>query len=394
MNTVDITTTLTATYDAKQSNTKYILDSGAEIKVYNGYAIDASSGAADRTIIINGHTLGLAGIVVGDEASRTGGGKLILGTGGIIEASSTGIYSGGANQSIVNHGYILGDDGIFSDGTHLSVDNSGILYGTVVGAHLAGGNSSIVSSGTLIAPTAIRIDGGSDSVNHVFNSGILSGSDHAIVGSGGSDFIRNSGEITGDIDLGFGDDVFDGRGGTITGVVAGGGGDDRYIVSSTATVLEETDQNGNDTVKASVSYTLGANLENLVLDGTHSLTGTGNQLDNFMKGNQAVNVLFGGDGKDRLNGAGGNDFLNGGNGSDLFIFTNHSGKDEVLDFQAGGVGHDRVDLSDLTAAKSFADVSDHWHQHGNDAVVAFGHGDVLTLHNVDIDDLSKSDFLF
>ena len=53
--------------------------------------------------------------------------------------------------------------------------------------------------------------GGSDTYNRVVNSGLSSGSDHEIIGPGGSDFIRNSGEISCDIDLGFGNDVFDGR---------------------------------------------------------------------------------------------------------------------------------------------------------------------------------------
>jgi len=80
-------------------------------------------------------------------------------------------------------------------------------------------------------------------------------------------------------------------------------------------------------------YTLGANVENLVLgSGT---TGTGNALDNDITGNFLNNKLFGlaGDdildgvlGDDTLDGGKGEDFLRGGAGSDTYIV------DSVFDF--------------------------------------------------------------
>ena len=50
--------------------------------------------------------------------------------------------------------------------------------------------------------------------------------------------------------------------------------------------------------RAAITYTLGANVENLTLTGTANLNGTGNALDNILIGNGGINVLTGGAGND------------------------------------------------------------------------------------------------
>jgi hypothetical protein len=44
-------------------------------------------------------------------------------------------------------------------------------------------------------------------------------------------------------------------------------------------------------VRSSITWTLGANIENLVLTGTAAINGTGNSLANRITGNSAANVL-------------------------------------------------------------------------------------------------------
>ena len=47
-------------------------------------------------------------------------------------------------------------------------------------------------------------------------------------------------------------------------------------------------------MQAGISYTLGANVENLTLTGTEAINATGNTLNNTLIGNSADNVLSGG----------------------------------------------------------------------------------------------------
>ncbi|MCC5660145.1 hypothetical protein LC608_24840 [Nostoc sp. XA010] len=111
-----------------------------------------------------------------------------------------------------------------------------------------------------------------------------------------------------------GDDTLDGGLGTDT--LNGGAGDDTYLVDTTRDTITEAANSGTDTVRSSVSYTLGANLENLTLREGGNITGTGNNLSNFIFGNTSNNTLNGGGGDDTLDGSDGNDILNGGNGND------------------------------------------------------------------------------
>ena len=64
---------------------------------------------------------------------------------------------------------------------------------------------------------------------------------------------------------------------------------------------------GLDTVQSSITYTLGAEIENLTLTGNGSINGTGNALDNVLTGNSGNNTLNGGAGADTLIGGTGTD---------------------------------------------------------------------------------------
>ncbi len=395
MNTVNITDDTTNGVFALQSDTLYTIMSGVSVSSTTGYSLDAGTGATNRELVVNGHILGTAGVLAGDPASGKGGGKLTFSASSDVKVTDDAVHIGGDGEIVDNGGFIQGNRGLYSDGNHVSVINSGWLSGTSTALGLAGGNGSINNSGIISGFDAVVLIGGDQSKYSVINTGFINGTgERAIDGSSGVDTIRNSGKITGYVNLDWGNDIFDGRGGVVDGSVNGGEGNDRYIVDSAALVLVEDKANGTDTVRSSVSHTLAANFENLVLAGSGALTGKGNALANIMKGNAGETVLSGGAGRDTLDGGRGNDLLTGGKGADTFIFARHSGHDGVVDFHAKGAGHDQVDLSHMAGLKNFGDLLDHAGQSGKNVVLDFGHGDVLTLKHADLADLTAHDFLF
>lgn len=92
--------------------------------------------------------------------------------------------------------------------------------------------------------------------------------------------------------------------------LVGGLGNDNYFVDDAGDMVVENASEGTDTVRASISYALGANVENLALTGT-ALNGMGNSLANTITGNSGINVLMGGYGTDTLIGGNGDDVLDG-----------------------------------------------------------------------------------
>ena len=103
-----------------------------------------------------------------------------------------------------------------------------------------------------------------------------------------------------------GNDTIDGGAGADS--MEGGLGNDTYVVDNAGDSVTETSTLASeiDTVKSSIDYTLGANLENLTLTGS-AINGTGNTLKNIITGNDSNNVLDGGAGVDKLIGGLGND---------------------------------------------------------------------------------------
>jgi parallel beta-helix repeat protein len=171
-------------------------------------------------------------------------------------------------------------------------------------------NNTIYSSGAIKARWGIREeptndDGGPTGTEATGNtiSGMFSGS------------ISIPGQVnpvTGTI----GDDTLTGTAGEDE--MKGFAGDDIYIVNHSRDVVVEAAGEGNDTILASISHTLGANIENLVLTGLGTINGDGNALDNILVGNSASNRLKGNAGNDTLDGGAGVDTLDGGDGNDIY----------------------------------------------------------------------------
>ncbi|WP_198301687.1 beta strand repeat-containing protein [Vitreoscilla filiformis] len=145
-----------------------------------------------------------------------------------------------------------------------------------------------------------------------------------------------------------GKDTLDGGLGADT--MTGLGGHDLYYVDNALDQIVEQAGGGIDTVSASVSYTLGTQVERLVLTGNANLNGTGNELNNIITGNTSANVLSGGAGNDSLKGGGGADTLLGGDGNDTLNASQNAGG--TVD---GGMGTDTfvMDRSDLSTGVSW-----------------------------------------
>jgi len=147
-------------------------------------------------------------------------------------------------------------EGVTLDGT----EDADFLYGNVTNDTLAG-------------------FGGEDSLNGGAGNDVLSGGE-------GADYL----------DAGSGHDTLDGGIGADT--MVGWSGNDLYVVDDVDDTVTEQGSQGTDTVQSSITYTLGSNVENLVLTGSAAINGTGNSLNNTITGSSAANVLTGGAGND------------------------------------------------------------------------------------------------
>ena len=197
-----------------------------------------------------------------------------------------------------------------------------------------------VSDGTLTDSQAVAI-----TVRDVVNEKLV-GTPLAdtLTGAGGNDTLKGLG---GNDTLigGAGNDYLDG--GTGADRMEGGAGNDTYVVDNVKDMVIEAADAGSDSVRASISYRLGATLENLSLTGSDHLVGTGNASANKIFANAGGDILSGltgndtlrgGAGDDTLYGGGGVDTLTGGAGADTFVFDNSpstANVDTITDFVSG-----------------------------------------------------------
>jgi hypothetical protein len=189
-----------------------------------------------------------------------------------------------------------------------------------------------------------------------------------------------------------GDDTIDG--GTGADKMIGGGGNDTYIVDNAGDKITEKANEGVDQVFASVTHTLGGQVDNLALTGVANINGTGNGLANTIVGNGSDNKLNGAGGNDRLEGGGGNDTLNDKAGFDTFVFAGNFGNDTVIGFVGKGAAQgDTIEFDDAIFA-NFAAVLAATTDLGNDLLITHANGTVTLKAVKDVSLLDASDFTF
>ncbi|NGZ28161.1 MAG: hypothetical protein G8345_14875, partial [Magnetococcales bacterium] len=220
-----------------------------------------------------------------------------------------------------------------------------------------GGVDSVISQVTYTLPDQVEIlrlvaNASSGTGNSLNNLLVGNGVNNTLTGGSGNDTLLG----------GSGNDTLNGE-----------DGNDLYLVDATGDTVNESSQQGTDTVVSLVNLTLAANVENLTLFGRRGLPGlrslqgktnllqsqigwqdlsaTGNSENNLLQGNNGDNSLTGGGGNDTLAGGLGNDTLQGDGGNDVFhFFSPNDGLDTIQDFASGDLlGFDWSHFGQLTS---------------------------------------------
>jgi len=287
-------------------------------------------------------------------------------------------------------------------------------------AHMGGGNDFVrVDAGAAnlfgdtgadrfdLYASGVDVDGGDG--NDIVN--IRGGANHEAAGGLGDDrfnFLTGaSGEL---LHGGEGDDLFLSYGRSIGGSIYGDAGNDRFydfanvggrtvtlyggagndiyrVNSASGPSIVENAGEGSDTVQiaAGLSYTLGANLENLTVLGT-AHPGTMSQLT----GNSLANRIAGGADDEIISGAAGNDYLLGGDGRD--DISGGSGNDRIVggrgvDTIEGGAGADRFIYNSVNESPYNAAWDQDW-------ITDWEAIDRIDLSAIDADPLAAGDQAF
>ncbi len=386
---------------AKYKNTL----AGALFDTTNGHPVVTSPRYQDYTFVGSDTRGYMFRSRSGDDNVTTGDGNDTIYTGGNYDT----VHAGGGNDfvSLEDHADIgYGGDG---NDTIWGGPGNDTIYGEAGNDSLTGDTENDIVSGGLGNDTLLGGDGndtlygddGNDSLSGGYGADILDGGNgddyltafhdnDILTGGAGNDTLYGGGEndtlhggdgndllsgdtendyLAGDGGLdtlygGAGDDTLIGNGGDAgtPDLMFGGSGNDIYYVYGTGDIVSESsipgiDDGGNDTVVASIDYTLPDFIENLVL--TAAATGSGNGLDNILTATFAGSTLYGQGGDDTLvavgqsslDGGAGNDHMvysgndntvTGGDGDDVFTVPATSSSGNVLD---GGDGFDTLDLS-------------------------------------------------
>ncbi|MDD3770014.1 MAG: Ig-like domain-containing protein [Sulfuricurvum sp.] len=346
----------------------YVVDNTADIVTeYAGEGIDTVRSSVTRTLeetvenlvltgdnAIDGTGNAMANILIGNSANNVLDAK--------AGSDAMAGYAGNDTYIVDNVGDTVyesvdaGDDHVIASVTYTLSDNVERL--TLVGSDaidatgnnldntLIGNGADNVLDGKAGADSMIGgagndtyiVDNASDIVTEALNEGIdtiYSSVSYVLpenvenITLTGTDNINATGNGMDNILIGnSGNNVLDGGIGADT--MSGGMGDDIYYADDTRDVVIETMDEGYDTIRSSVTYTLSDNVERLELIGSAAIDGYGNDLENMIVGNASDNTIDGKEGADTMAGGAGNDTYIVDNIGDTVVEALNEGDDLVL----------------------------------------------------------------
>ena len=350
------------------------------------------NGGAGNDVLRSGATMnGEAGddILYASTGSILNGGTgddVLVAISGAVELNRMTTFNGGDGTD-----YLGINNGVYFDGALNSIEGIKFIGGTwntltlthdafaslpsttlVTGSNVGGDFINIsdyhdpgparidLSSWTFVnwSSASIWITGGSaaDTMRGSSQYDFIIGNDGSdrIYGGGGGDCLR--GDAGADDLFGeAGDDTLYGgadndslNGGNGADTLDGGGGDDIYYVDDAGDVVTESTGGGADVVRATVTHTLGANVENLLMLGSAGIWGGGNALANVIIGNSGANKIWTNEGNDFLDGGLGADTMIGGAGNDVY-YIDQAG-DVVQEDANAGIDTVRSSISNVLGA--------------------------------------------
>lgn len=261
---------------------------------------------------------------------------------------------------------LFGNDTIFGDGggdTILAGPGDDVVRGQDGDDVMDGGDGKDLLVGNDGGDT-IRGGGGDDKlfgqaeVNTGGSDNDDDGANDVLFGDDGNDALFGFG----------GDDSLDGGNGN--DAMSGGPGADTYIVGSTGDKVIEAANAGYDEVFSSVTLTIPANVESVVLTGIANINALGSKADDTLRGNSGNNTISGLAGFDELYGGEGNDVIYGGDDAD-FLYGDLGGSGLGNDTLDGGKGDDAMfgdDGDDVYRVDSTEDAAVEEPDRGHDRV--------------------------
>ncbi len=267
------------------SMTQYLTVSDANWIVAEGvyittdlFGVVSNTDDINQNLTVYGHISDgrVAGIWFSPSVDGEGRNSITIGASGTVEGLASGIVSFSNHMTITNAGLISAAHGVFTpSGDDVRIVNTGLIFGHGYEAlDIGSSNSSVYNSG-LISGSIIGII--SDTSADIVNDGRIVGGTTAIKGSFIDDSVINSGEISGTVLLGSGNDTFQNIGGTVKGdldlgdgndrfvaqhayqmIVSGGFGNDVYEIDAAGIDLRESFGGGYDTIKTRVDFVIPA----------------------------------------------------------------------------------------------------------------------------------------